>query len=82
MALGLTIVYGVTHIFNFGHGIVAVSGGYFTWLCMSHFGLGLFPAIAVSVAVSEHRARDRFHDPDQGPARPDLIPSGQNRREH
>lgn len=51
MALGLTIVYGVTHIFNFGHGIVAVSGGYFTWLCMSHFGLGLFPAIAVSVAV-------------------------------
>lgn len=51
MALGLTIVYGVTHIFNFGHGIVAVSGGYFTWLFMTQLGLGLFPAILVSMAV-------------------------------
>lgn len=51
MALGLTIVYGVTHIFNFGHGIVAVSGGYFTWMFISQMGLGLIPAIALSVAV-------------------------------
>ncbi len=51
MALGLTIVYGVTHIFNFGHGIVAVSGGYFTWLFMHKLGLGLIPAMAVAMAV-------------------------------
>jgi len=51
MALGLTIVYGVTHIFNFGHGIVAVSGGYFTWLFISRAGMGLIPATVVAVAV-------------------------------
>jgi branched-subunit amino acid ABC-type transport system permease component len=45
MALGLTIVYGVTHIFNFGHGIVAVSGGYFAWLFMTSLGMGMIPAI-------------------------------------
>jgi len=51
MALGLTIVYGVTHIFNFGHGIVAVSGGYFAWLFMSSLGMGMIPAIILSCAV-------------------------------
>ena len=51
MALGLTIVYGVTHIFNFGHGIVAVSGGYFTWLFMVHAGMGLIPAMLVSMVI-------------------------------
>ncbi len=51
MALGLTIVYGVTHIFNFGHGIVAVSGGYFTWLFMTSAGLGLIPAMTISLAI-------------------------------
>jgi branched-chain amino acid transport system permease protein len=51
MALGLTIVYGVTHIFNFGHGIVAVSGGYFTWLFMNKIGMGLIPAMVFSTAV-------------------------------
>jgi branched-chain amino acid transport system permease protein len=49
MALGLTIVYGVTHIFNFGHGIVAVSGGYFTWWFLSTTGLGLIPSIALAL---------------------------------
>jgi branched-chain amino acid transport system permease protein len=51
MALGLTIVYGVTHIWNFGHGIVAISGGYFTWLFITKAGLGLLPAMAVSLVV-------------------------------
>ena len=51
MALGLSIVYGVTHIFNFGHGIVAVSGGYFTWLFMNQLGLGLIPAIGASMVI-------------------------------
>ncbi len=51
MALGLSLVYGVTHIFNFGHGIVAVSGGYFTWLFMNKAGLGMIPSIAVSMVI-------------------------------
>ena len=51
MALGLSIVYGVTRIFNFGHGIVAVSGGYFTWLFLNKAGLGLIPSIAASLVI-------------------------------
>ena len=51
MALGLTIVYGVTHIWNFGHGIVAVLGGYFTWYFMNAAGLGLVPSIIGSMIV-------------------------------
>ena len=51
MALGLTIAYGVTHIWNFGHGIVAVLGGYFAWLFMTSMGLGLVPAILLSMVV-------------------------------
>ncbi|MBN2051825.1 MAG: branched-chain amino acid ABC transporter permease [Spirochaetales bacterium] len=31
MALGLTIIYGISRVFNFGHGIVAVLGGYLAW---------------------------------------------------
>ena len=51
MALGLTIVYGVTHIWNFGHGIVAVLGGYFAWYFMTAAGLGLVPAMIGSMVV-------------------------------
>ncbi|MFH1136590.1 MAG: branched-chain amino acid ABC transporter permease [Pseudomonadota bacterium] len=51
MALGLTIVYGVTHIWNFGHGIVAVLGAYFAWLLLTSAGLGLAPAILGSSII-------------------------------
>ena len=51
MALGLTIVYGVTHIWNFGHGIVAVMGGYFAWLILTQLGMGLAPAIIGSLII-------------------------------
>jgi branched-chain amino acid transport system permease protein len=51
MALGLTIVYGVTHIWNFGHGIVAVMGGYITWFFLSQLGLGLFPSILIGLVI-------------------------------
>jgi branched-chain amino acid transport system permease protein len=51
MALGLTIIYGVIHVFNFGHGIVAVLGGYFTWLFLKEFGLGLVPSALAALVV-------------------------------
>lgn len=51
MALGLTIVYGVIHVFNFGHGIFAVLGGYFTWLILSKFGLGIIPSILIALVI-------------------------------
>jgi branched-chain amino acid transport system permease protein len=48
MALGLTIIYGVIRVFNFGHGIIAVLGGYFTWLLLTKLGLGFLPSIALA----------------------------------
>jgi len=51
MALGLTIIYGVSRVFNFGHGIVAVMGGYFVWSLMQQAGVGLLPSILVSLLV-------------------------------
>jgi len=51
MALGLTIIYGVIHVFNFGHGIVAVLGGYFTWLFLTKIGLGLIPSILIALVI-------------------------------
>jgi branched-chain amino acid transport system permease protein len=51
MALGLTIIYGVIHLFNFGHGIVAVLGGYFTWLFLTNTGLGLIPSIFIALVI-------------------------------
>jgi branched-chain amino acid transport system permease protein len=51
MALGLTIVYGVIHVFNFGHGIVAVLGGYFTWLFLSKIGFSIIPSIFIALAI-------------------------------
>ncbi len=51
MALGLTIIYGVIHVFNFGHGIVAVLGGYFAWLFLTKLNFGLVPSIICSLLV-------------------------------
>jgi branched-chain amino acid transport system permease protein len=33
-ALGMTIIYGVSRVFNFAHGIVAVAGAYLAWLLL------------------------------------------------
>lgn len=32
MALGLTIIYGISRIFNFGHGVIALIGAYTAWI--------------------------------------------------
>ena len=51
MALGLTILYGVSHVWNFGHGIIAVLGGYITWSLMQWAGLPLGPSLLLSLPV-------------------------------
>ncbi len=50
MAIGLTIVYGVSHVFNFAHGHVAVIGAYVTWFLMTKLGMALGLGIAVTLA--------------------------------
>ncbi len=50
MALGLTIIYGVSRVFNFGHGVIAVIGAYFTWYLLSNFGVPFLLATLLSMA--------------------------------
>lgn len=49
MALGLTIVYGVSRVFNFGHGVIAIVGAYVTWLMLDTVGVGFTPAVLISM---------------------------------
>ena len=51
MALGLTIIYGVIHVFNFAHGIVAVLGAYATWLALTQVGISMGPSILAACVV-------------------------------
>jgi branched-chain amino acid transport system permease protein len=51
MALGLTIIYGVSRVFNFGHGVVAVIGAYITWLFLTSLGVGLIPGTLISLLI-------------------------------
>jgi len=51
MAIGLTVIYGVSRIFNFAHGHVALIGGYMTWLIGVEVGAGFFPGLLVALAV-------------------------------
>jgi branched-chain amino acid transport system permease protein len=51
MALGLAIIYGVSRVFNFGHGVIALIGAYLTWLFLTSVGVGLIPAMAISLPV-------------------------------
>jgi len=51
MALGLTIIYGVSRVFNFGHGIVAVIGAYITWLFLTSVDVGLVPSLLISLLI-------------------------------
>jgi branched-chain amino acid transport system permease protein len=51
-ALGLTIIYGVSRVFNFAHGIVAVMGAYLAWMLLTSGGqLNLLLGIVVSLLV-------------------------------
>ena len=51
MALGLAILYGVSGVFNFGHGVVALLGAYVAWLVFERLGLGLLLGIVLALAV-------------------------------
>jgi branched-chain amino acid transport system permease protein len=48
MAIGLTVVYGVSHVFNFAHGHIAVLGGYIAWLVMLQVGAPLGIGVLVT----------------------------------
>lgn len=51
MALGLTIIYGISRVFNFGHGVIALIGAYIAWLFIQNLGLSAVSYI-VGIMVS------------------------------
>lgn len=51
MALGLTIIYGVSRVFNFGHGVVALIGAYIAWWLLGNTGLSLLPSMVISTGA-------------------------------
>ncbi len=51
MALGMTIIYGVSRIFNFAHGVIAVAGGYVAWYLLTGLGMGLIPSALIVALV-------------------------------
>ncbi|CAG0985658.1 partial High-affinity branched-chain amino acid transport system permease protein LivH, partial [Anaerolineae bacterium] len=51
MALGLTLVFGVTHIMQFAHGEVYMLGAYVVYFAVTFFGLNIWIALVVSAVA-------------------------------
>ncbi len=52
MALGFTLVYGVSRLPNFAHGALYVLTGYITWLLLNRLELSYPAAIALSLVIT------------------------------
>ena len=52
MAVGFTLVYGVSRLPNFAHGALYVLTGYLTWLLMYRLGLNDFLAVLLALALT------------------------------
>ena len=45
LAIGFSVIWGVTNLINLAHGSMAIMGAYVTWLLWSHTGLDPFLSI-------------------------------------
>ena len=52
MALGFTLVYGVSRLPNFAHGALYVLAGFMAWLGINRLGLPAIPAFALAVLAT------------------------------
>ena len=52
LAVGLALIYGVSHLINFAHGSVYMVGAYIGWLCITYLGTPLPVTLAAVVAGS------------------------------
>jgi branched-chain amino acid transport system permease protein len=52
MALGFTLVYGVSRLPNFAHGALYVLTGYIAWLLLNRVGLNYLASIVISLAIT------------------------------
>jgi branched-chain amino acid transport system permease protein len=54
LAVGLALIYGVSHLINFAHGSIFMIGAYVGWLCVTRLGTSLpltLPAVAIACAL-------------------------------
>jgi len=49
LAVGLALIYGVSHLINFAHGSIYMVGAYIGWLCIAYLGTPLPATLAVVV---------------------------------
>jgi branched-chain amino acid transport system permease protein len=52
LAVGLALIYGVSHLINFAHGSVYMTGAYIGWLCITYLHTPLPVTLALVVAGS------------------------------
>ncbi|WP_028217704.1 ABC transporter permease [Paraburkholderia oxyphila] len=50
LAVGLALIFGVSHLINFAHGSVYMIGAFIGWLCLARLGLPLPVAVAATIA--------------------------------
>lgn len=50
LAVGLALIFGVSHLINFAHGSVYMIGAFIGWFCLTRLGLPLPVAIAATIA--------------------------------
>src|ERR1043165_1956119 len=51
MAMGFSLVWGITNLINLAHGSMVVIGAYITWLLVTHTGVDPFVTVPASAAV-------------------------------
>jgi branched-chain amino acid transport system permease protein len=51
MAVGLTVIYGVSRVFNFAHGHIAVLGAYVAWVVTGALGAPLAAGVGATVVT-------------------------------
>ena len=52
MALGFSLVYGISRVPNFAHGALYVLSGFFAWSLLRQLGLNYFFSIVLAIAVT------------------------------
>ena len=57
LAVGLALIYGVSHLINFAHGSIYMVGAYIGWLCITYLGTPL----PVTLARGRDRLRPARH---------------------
>ena len=50
LAVGLALIYGVSHLINFAHGSIYMVGAYIGWLCITYLGAPL-PVTLLAVVI-------------------------------